>query len=364
MNQTIEMVRETRLMKGNEALAEAAIRAGIHAYFGYPITPQSEVLEYLTREMPKRSGVVLQAESEVAAINMIYGAAGAGARVMTSSSSPGISLMQEGLSYIASAQLPCLVVNVNRGGPGLGTIQPSQGDYFQATKGGGHGDYHLIVLAPASVQEMADFVFDGIALAEKYRNPAMILSDGALGQMMEKVDLPEEGSLEYPAVEWATVGKKKDRERNIITSLYIQPEKMEQINLELQEKYRKLKEEVRFELVNTEDVDILLVAFGLSARICQKAIELAREKGIKLGLLRPITLYPFPEEALASFTDKVDFYLCVEMNAGQMIEDVKLAVNGKKPVYHFGRMGGMIPSPEEVLAEVEKIVEQQLVTKE
>jgi len=364
MNQTIEIVRETRLMKGNEALAEAAIRAGIHAYFGYPITPQSEVLEYLTREMPKRSGVVLQAESEVAAINMIYGAAGAGARVITSSSSPGISLMQEGLSYIASAQLPCLVVNVNRGGPGLGTIQPSQGDYFQATKGGGHGDYHLIVLAPASVQEMADFVFDGIALAEKYRNPAMILSDGALGQMMEKVDLPEEGSLEYPEVNWATVGKKKGKERNIITSLYIQPEKMEQINLELQEKYKRLKQEVRFELINTEDADILLVAFGLSARICQKAIELAREKGIKLGLLRPITLYPFPEDALASFTDKVDFYLCVEMNAGQMIEDVKLAVNGKKPVYHFGRMGGMIPSPEEVLAEVEKVVEQQLVTKE
>jgi len=272
--------------------------------------------------------------------------------------------MQEGLSYIASAQLPCLVVNVNRGGPGLGTIQPSQGDYFQATKGGGHGDYHLIVLAPASVQEMADFVFDAIALAEKYRNPAMILADGALGQMMEKVELPEEGSLEYSDKNWTTVGKPKDRERNIITSLFIQPEKMEQINLELQEKYKKLKEEVRYELISTEDADILLVAFGLSARICQKSIELAREKGIKLGLLRPITLYPFPEEAIASFAPKVDFFLVVEMNAGQMIQDVKLSVNGKKPVFHYGRMGGMISSPEEVLGRVEEIIEKQLVTNE
>ena len=364
MNQTLDIIREARLMKGNEALAEAAIRAGIHAYFGYPITPQSEILEYFTREMPKREGVVLQAESELAAINMIYGAAGAGARVMTSSSSPGISLMQEGLSYIASAQLPCLIVNVNRGGPGLGTIQPSQGDYFQATKGGGHGDYHLIVLAPASVQEMADFVFDAITLAEKYRNPAMILADGALGQMMEKVELPEEGSLEYTNNSWATVGKPKDRERNIVTSLFIQPEKMEQINLELQEKYKKLKEEVRYELISTEDAEILLVAFGLSARICQKAIELARAKGIKLGLLRPITLYPFPEEAIASFASKVDFYLTVEMNAGQMIQDVKLAVNGKKPVFHYGRMGGMISSPEEVLARVEEIIEKHLVVNE
>jgi len=364
MNQTMDLVREARLMKGNEALAEAAIRAGIHAYFGYPITPQSEVLEYFTREMPKRGGIVLQAESELAAINMIYGAAGAGARVMTSSSSPGISLMQEGLSYIASAQLPCLVVNVNRGGPGLGTIQPSQGDYFQATKGGGHGDYHLIVLAPASVQEMADFVFDAIALAEKYRNPAMILADGALGQMMEKVELPEEGSLKYPEKSWATVGKTKDRERNIVTSLFIQPEKMEEINLELQEKYKKLKEEVRYELISTEDAEILLVAFGLSARICQKTIEIAREKGIKLGLLRPITLYPFPEKAVASFANKVDFYLTVEMNSGQMIQDVKLAVNGKKPVYHYGRMGGVISSPEEVLAKVEEIAEKNLVANE
>ena len=366
MNQTLEMVKEARLMKGNEALAEAAIRAGIHAYFGYPITPQSEILEYFTREMPKRegAGVVLQAESEVASINMVYGAAGAGARVMTSSSSPGVSLMQEGLSYIASAQLPCLVVNVNRGGPGLGTIQPSQGDYFQSTKGGGHGDYHLIVLAPASVQEMADFVFDAFELAEKYRNPAMILADGALGQMMEKVELPEEGSLEYPKKEWATIGKPKSRERNIVTSLFIQPETMEKVNLEIQAKYKELQKEARIEEINTEDADILFVAYGLSSRICQKSIELAREKGIKLGLLRPITLYPFPEKVIASYADKVNFFMVIEMNSGQMVEDVRLAVNGKKPVYHYGRMGGMIPSPEEVLAEVEKVMEKQMVTNE
>ncbi|MGE5859357.1 MAG: 3-methyl-2-oxobutanoate dehydrogenase subunit VorB, partial [Ignavibacteria bacterium] len=252
--------KEARLMKGNEALAESAIRAGIQAYFGYPITPQSEILEYFSRELPKRGGIVLQAESELAAINMIYGASGAGARVMTSSSSPGISLMQEGISYIASAQLPCLIVNVNRGGPGLGTIQPSQGDYMQAVKGGGHGDYHLIVLAPASVQEMADFVFDAFRLAEKYRNPAMILADGALGQMMEKVILPIEGSLCKTDKSWATTGKTSDRERNIITSLFIEPEKMERINIELQEKYKKMQDEVRFENIHTEDAEILLAA--------------------------------------------------------------------------------------------------------
>jgi len=349
---------EARLMKGNEALAEAAIRADIDAYFGYPITPQSEVLEYFTREMPKRHGIFLQAESELAAINMIYGAAGAGGRVMTSSSSPGISLMQEGISYIASAQLPCLIVNVNRGGPGLGTIQPSQGDYFQATKGGGHGDYHLIVLAPASVQEMADFVFDAIRLAEKYRNPAMILADGALGQMMEKVVLPEEGSLPKHGNNWATVGKPSSRERNIITSLYIQPEKMEGINFELQEKYSRIQDEVRYEEINMEDADIALVAFGLSARVCQKAVDLGREKGIKVGLIRPITLYPFPKKVISAFAEKVNFFLTVEMNAGQMVEDVTLAVNGKRPVFFKGRMGGMIPSPEDVVAELESIIEK------
>jgi 2-oxoglutarate ferredoxin oxidoreductase subunit alpha len=356
---------ETRLMKGNEALAEAAIRAGIHAYFGYPITPQSEVLEYLALEMPKRTclpsgqdGVLLQAESELGAINMVYGASGAGARVMISSSSPGISLMQEGISYMASAQLPCLVVNVSRGGPGLGTIQPSQGDYFQAVKGGGHGDYHLPVLAPASVQEMVDFVFDGFRLAEKYRTPAMILADGALGQMMEKVTLPPANSLPYPEKPWATTGKPKSRERNIVTSLFIEPERMEGINLQLQAKYKRMQQEVRYETIETADAEILLVAFGLSARISQKALELARARNIRVGLVRPITLYPFPTEIIAALSHRVSSVLTVEMNAGQMVEDVRLAVNGHCPVYFKGRMGGMIPSPEEVLAEIEVIAEQ------
>jgi 2-oxoglutarate ferredoxin oxidoreductase subunit alpha len=349
---------EPRLMKGNEALAESALRAGLQAYFGYPITPQSEILEYLTAEGAQRGCVVLQAESELAAINMVYGASGAGARVMTSSSSPGISLMQEGLSYMASAQLPCLVVNVNRGGPGLGTIQPAQGDYFQATKGGGHGDYHLIVLAPSTVQEMADFVFDAFQLAEKYRNPAMILADGALGQMMEKVILPKQGSLPNLPRPWATTGKPSNRERNIITSLFIQPEKMEQVNLFLQEKYARLQNEVRFEALQTEGAEILLVAYGLSARICQKALELARTKGIKVGLLRPITLYPFPSAALSDLAENVGAILTVEMNAGQMVEDVRLAVNGRRPVLFLGRMGGMIPSPEDVLNELEVITDR------
>ncbi len=352
---------EPRLMKGNEALAEAAIRANIDAYFGYPITPQSEVIEYLMREVPNRKDkktVVLQAESEVASINMVYGAAGAGARVMTSSSSPGISLMQEGISYIASAQLPCLVVNVVRGGPGLGTIQPSQSDYFQATKGGGHGDYHLIVLAPSSVQEMADFVFDAFELAEKYRNPAMILADGALGQMMEKVVLPNDNSLSKVSKPWATTGKTKDRNHNVITSLFIEPEEMEKVNLALQKKYEAIQSEVRWEEFNTDDAEILLVAFGLSARICQKVMDLGREKGMKIGLLRPITLYPFPYKRISELSEKVEFILDVEMNAGQMVEDVRLAVEGKAPVYFKGRMGGMIATPEDIFNEVEAISEK------
>jgi 2-oxoglutarate ferredoxin oxidoreductase subunit alpha len=346
---------QPRLMKGNEALAEAALRAGIHAYFGYPITPQSEVLEYLTAEAPQRGVTVLQAESELAAINMIFGAGGAGARVMTTSSSPGISLMQEGLSYMASAQIPCLVVNVNRGGPGLGTIQPAQGDYFQATKGGGHGDYHLIVLAPASVQEMADFVFEGFRLAEKYRNPALILTDGALGQMMEKVVLPAEGSLPYPEKPWATVGTGKRKERNVLTSLFIEPERMEKVNLELQEKYRKLESEVRHEAIMVDDADVLIVAYGLASRISQKAMELARAQGLKVGLIRPITLFPFPTDAIADACEHVESLLVVEMNAGQMLFDVRLATSGRRPVHFTGRMGGMIPSPEEVLQKIEAI---------
>ncbi len=354
--------KDIRLMKGNEALAEAAIRAGMDAYFGYPITPQSEILEYFTEQIPKRKGLVLQAESEIASINMIYGAAGAGARVMTSSSGPGISLMQEGLSYIAAAQLPCLVVNITRGGPGLGTIQPSQGDYFQATKGGGHGDYKLIVLAPASVQEMADFVFEGFRLAEKYRNPALILSDGALGQMMEKVILPEEGSLPKSTPAWATTGKTSGRQQNIITSLFIKPEQMEAVNLELQAKYKKIQEnEVRFEEFHLEDAEIVLLAFGLSARICQKAVDIAREKGIRIGLLRPITLFPFPYKKIAELAERVNFMLVIEMNAGQMVEDVRLGVEGKVPVLFKGRMGGMIPSPDDVLHEVEAIMDNHKV---
>jgi len=347
-------------MKGNEALAEAAFRAGMQAYFGYPITPQSEVIEYLMAEQPKHDCVVLQAESEVAAINMVFGASGAGARVMISSSGPGISLMQEGISYMASAQLPCLVVNVQRGGPGLGTIQPSQGDYFQAVKGGGHGDYHLIVLAPASVQEMADFVFGGFRLAEKYRTPAMILTDGALGQMMEKLEMPVKGSLPYPDTSWATKGKQKGQERHIITSLFMQPEKMEEVNLHLQEKYRLMEEnEVRYEEFGVEDADVLLVAFGLVARVCQKAMQLAREKGLRVGLLRPITLFPYPSKRLAELSSRVGVVLTVEMNAGQMLEDVRLAVEGRCPVHFKGRMGGMIPSPEEVLEAIEAMPERQ-----
>lgn len=349
---------EIRLLKGNEALAEAAIRAGCDAYFGYPITPQSEVLEYLSREAPNRTGmVVLQAESEIASINMIYGAAGAGKRAMTTSSSPGISLMQEGLSYIAAAELPCLVANVNRGGPGLGTIQPAQSDYFQSVKGGGHGDYKLIVLAPSSVQEMADFVRLGFDLADKYRNPVMILTDGAIGQMIEKVELfeqqPKGGTFSKP---WATTGKTKDRERNIITSLHIDPKEMEKINLRLQAKYREIEEkEVRYESIKIDDAEFILSAYGLAARICQKVVELAREKGYKVGLIRPITLFPFPKKLFAQIATRVKGILDVEMNAGQMVEDVKLAVEGKTKVEFYGRMGGIIPTPEEILEYFEKV---------
>jgi 2-oxoglutarate ferredoxin oxidoreductase subunit alpha len=349
-------------MKGNEALAEAAIRAGCQAYFGYPITPQSEILEYLADEGRKRGMIVLQAESEVASINMVYGGAGAGARVMTSSSSPGISLMQEGLSYIASAELPCLVVNVNRGGPGLGTIQPSQGDYFQATKGGGHGDYRLIVLAPSSVQEMADFVFDAFDLADRYRNPAMILADGALGQMMERVEFRTyDPAARIPAKPWATTGKPRSRERNIITSLHIQPEKMEQINLRLQEKYRLIAEkETRSESFQTEDAEFLLVAYGLAARIAQGAVEKAREQGIRAGLLRPITLYPFPTDAIRTLAEHVRGVLVVEMNAGQMVEDVRLAVEGRVPVAFYGRMGGIVATPDEVVRALDVMVKKDV----
>jgi len=353
---------ELKLMKGNEAIAEAAIRYGADGYFGYPITPQSEVIEYFMAEKPEeRTGMaVLQAESEIAAINMIYGAAGSGKRVMTSSSSPGISLKQEGLTYIAGAELPCLVLNVVRGGPGLGTIQPSQSDYFQAVKGGGHGDYKLIVLAPSSVQEMYDFVETGFELAFKYRNPAMVLSDGAIGQMMEKVEIgeqkprmtEEEIKKNYP---WATTGKTKDRERNIITSLELDSAKMEKFNQKLIKKYEEIEEkEVRFEEIQCEDAEYILVAYGTSSRICEKTVELARKEGIKIGLLRPITLFPFPKKKLAELGDRVKGFLTVEMSAGQMVEDVRLAVKGKAPVEYYGRMGGIVPSPEEIVDAVKQ----------
>lgn len=353
---------ETVLMKGNEAIAHAAIRYGVDGYFGYPITPQSEVLETLAELQPwKTTGmVVLQAESEVAAINMVYGGAGTGKMVMTSSSSPGISLKQEGISYIAGAELPCLIVNVMRGGPGLGTIQPSQADYFQTVKGGGHGDYRLITLAPASVQEMADFVGLGFELAFKYRNPVMMLADGVVGQMMEKVTLREQRTrlTDEEVIKrcpWASTGKTKDRNPNIITSLELQPNIMEQKNISFQGKYKVIEEnEVRYELLNCDDAEYIIVAFGAMARISQKAIEMAREKGIKVGLIRPITLWPFPSQVISDFTDKVKGFISVELNAGQMVEDIRLAVNGRVKVEHFGRLGGIVPDPDEIVTAIEE----------
>ena len=356
------MKEEVRLMKGNEAFAHAAIRYGCDGYFGYPITPQSEVLETLEALMPwETTGMtVLQAESEVAAINMVYGGAASGKAVMTSSSSPGVSLKQEGISYIAAASLPALILNVMRGGPGLGTIQPSQADYFQATKGGGHGDYHLIVLAPSTVQEMVDFVGLGFDLAFKYTNPAMILADGIVGQMMEKVVLPEQRPRRTEEeireqCPWAADGRKGGRKRNVVTSLELESARMEEINHKLQARYREIeKNETRWEEIDVEGADYLIVAFGSIARICTKAKELAAEKGIKVGIVRPITLWPFPTEAIARAAEGKKGILCVELNAGQMIEDVRLAVHDNLPVEHFGRLGGIIPSPDEVVKALEE----------
>ncbi len=344
-------------MKGNEAIANAAIRCGTDGYFGYPITPQSEIIETLALLKPwETTGmVVLQAESEVASINMVYGGAGAGKRVLTSSSSPGIALMQEGISYMAGAELPGVFVNVQRGGPGLGTIQPSQSDYFQATRGGGNGDYQVIVLAPNSVQEMADFVDLAFELAFRYRNPAMILSDGVIGQMMEKVVLPpfkprrteEEIKKECP---WATVGRTKNRKPNIITSLELKSEVMEERNLHLQDKYNTIQEkEVRYETQQMEDADYVIVAFGSAARIAEKALELAHEEGLKVGLFRPITLWPFPQKELAEAAQGKKGVLVAEINAGQMVQDVRLAINNTVKVEHFGRLGGIVPEPEEIV---------------
>lgn len=345
------------MMKGNEAIAHAAIRCGCDGYFGYPITPQSEILETLAIEKPwETTGmVVVQAESEVASINMVYGGGAAGKRVMTSSSSPGVALMQEGIAYMAGAEIPGLIVNVQRGGPGLGTIQPSQSDYFQATRGGGNGDYNVIVLAPASVQEMADFVDLAFELAFKYRNPAMILSDGVIGQMMEKVVLPpfkprrtdEQVIKECP---WAAVGRQKGRGINVLTSLDLDCTSMEQRNLHLQDKYRQIeREETRFESILCDDAEYLIVAFGSAARIGQKVVEICRENGYKVGLLRPITLWPFPTDEIARLSSQVKGIMSFEINAGQMVQDILMATKGRTPVVHYGRMGGVVPTPEEVI---------------
>ena len=356
--------KDVRLMKGNEVIAHAAVRCGCDGYFGYPITPQSEVMETLMELRPWESTgmVVLQAESEVSSINMVYGGAATGKKVMTSSSSPGISLMSEGMSYIAACELPCLVVNCQRGGPGLGTIQPSQGDYFQACKGGGHGDYHFIVLAPSSVQEMHDFVALGFDLAFKYRNPVMLLADGVIGQMMEKVELmPQQPRRTAEQIEaecgaWAAKGKGSRKEMHVCTSLELKSELMEIIKERLQAKYRQLEaEEARWEEVECDDADYVIVAFGSSARICSATVEQARKAGLKVGLLRPITLYPFPTKAIAQLAERgVKGFLSVELNAGQMVEDVRLAVEGKAPVYHYGRMGGMLFNPEDVLEVIKR----------
>jgi 2-oxoglutarate ferredoxin oxidoreductase subunit alpha len=348
-----------KLFEGNAAIAEAAIRAGVEAFFGYPITPQSEVLEHFSKRLPEEGRVFLQAESEVAAINMVYGAACAGARVMTSSSSPGVSLMQEGISYMACSEVPAVLTNIMRGGPGLGNVQPAQGDYFQAVKSAGHGDFHMIVLAPANVQEAIDLMVLAFDLAEKYRTLVMLVADGCIGQMMEPVELPPMRPVRPPEERpsWALTGA-KGREHNIITSLYLGAEKMEEVNLRLQAKLKKIaSNEVRWKEYSTEDADLLLVSFGTVGRICQTVVREARAKGMKVGLLRPITLWPFPSARLAELAQQVRGMLVVEMNAGQMVEDVRLAVEGRCPVRFYGRMGGIVPLSDEILPELEKLNE-------
>ena len=350
---------EKVLMKGNEAIAEAAIRAGCRHYFGYPITPQTELAAYMAKRMPKIGGVFLQAESEVAAINMVYGVAGTGKRVMTSSSSPGVSLKQEGISYIAGADLPALIINVQRGGPGLGGIQPSQSDYFQATKGGGHGDYRLIVLAPSSVQEMADLTAKAFDLSEKYLVPAMLLADGTMGQMMEPVDLSGISEPEKCEKPWAVTGTGCKRKHNIINSLYLNPEKLEQKNFERYDRYKVIEEnECLYESFMMDDADICVVAFGIAARVSKNAVVAARKEGIKVGLIRPITLWPFPKAPLAQAADKVKGFISVELSMGQMIEDVRLATQCKKPVVLCNRTGGMIPTPEQVLESIRNMAKE------
>ena len=345
---------ERILMKGNEAIAEAAIRAGCRHYFGYPITPQTEIAAYMAKKMPKIGGVFLQAESEIASINMVYGAAAAGMRVMTSSSSPGISLKAEGLSYIAGSDVPALVVNVQRGGPGLGGIQPSQSDYFQATKGGGHGDYRMIVLAPASVQEMASLTMKGFELADKYLMTSMILADGTIGQMMEPITFEDAEVKEFDKP-WALTGTKCQRKHNVVNSLYLKADELEKKNIERYERYAIVEEnEPMWEEYMMEDAEYCVVAFGIASRVAKNAVVAARKEGIKVGLIRPITLWPFPKKALREAADKVKSFVCVEMNMGQMIEDVRLYSECKRPVSLCSRTGGMIPSPEEVLEAIRK----------
>ncbi len=347
---------ERVLMKGNEAIAEAAIQAGCRYFFGYPITPQNEIPAYMSKRMPKVDGVYLQAESEVSAINMVYGAAGAGARVMTSSSGPGISLKQEGISYIAGSELPCLIVNIVRGGPGLGGIQPAQSDYFQSVKGGGHGDYRLVVLAPSTVQEAVDLTIEAFDIGDMYRIPVMILGDGMLGQMMEPVEFKPFQGRALPAKDWATTGTRGKRKRNLVNSLYIEPQALEEKNLARLEKYRQIEQrEVKYEMQDCEDADIVLVAYGTTARIAKSAMKAARKEGLKVGIVRPITLWPFPAAVLHNLAETAKAFLTVEMSMGQMVEDVKLAVNGAKPVYFYGRTGGMVPAPADILEEIKKI---------
>ena len=345
------------LMKGNEALAEAAIRAGCHHFFGYPITPQTELAAYMSKRMPKIGGTYLQAESEIAAVNMVLGASAAGVRAMTSSSSPGVSLKGEGISYMAGSDLPALIINVQRGGPGLGGIQPSQADYWQATKATGHGDFQILVFAPSTVQEMVDLVSDAFDLADQYRMPAMILADGMLGQMMEPVTLPEEGGKAPIEKPWAACGHGGKRGHNIVNSLYLTPDKLESLVKERFARYETIKEkEQRAEEYLTDDADVVVVAYGASSRVAKGAVNKARELGLKAGLVRPITLWPFPADALNRAASHAKALLAVEMSMGQMVDDVKLAINCQKPVHFFGRTGGMIPTPAEVLEQIKGLV--------
>ncbi|MDR4508638.1 MAG: 3-methyl-2-oxobutanoate dehydrogenase subunit VorB [Candidatus Brocadiaceae bacterium] len=349
-----------QLLTGNEAAAEAAIQAGCRYYYGYPITPQNELINYMSVRMPQVGGVFIQAESEIAAINMVYGSAAAGGRTMTSSSSPGISLKQEGISYLAGSELPCVIVNIQRGGPGLGDISASQADYFQAVKGGGHGDYHLIVLAPCSVQEMANLVYDAFGLSDKYRTPVLILGDAQIGQLMEPVEFPEKPNKKSPSKTWALTGA-EGRKRNIVKSFYPVKGQLEEFNNHLQEKYKNIEEhEVRYEAVNIQNADVILVAYGTSARICKEVVKKSQQLDFKVGMIRPITLWPFPKKFIRKISENAQCILTVEMSAGQMVEDVRLSVEGKCPVYFYGRTGGGVPASSEVIKKIVEIVPENL----